>query len=329
MFNEGATVMIRERLSCPIVLACDEAYAMPLATALRSLVEANPGQAELELHVLTSEFSASARQKVLNSLPVGSVSIRWLPVDLQVFREFSTPDYISKMTYARLMIPYMFPENVQRILYLDADILVLGQLGPLWAVDLEGTVVGAVVDVHSPTHVNRLGLCASLRQGDSGAEVPLAINYFNAGVLLIDLPRWRQERISENALEYLLKHPETSLSDQDALNVACCGKWKELDARWNYYNHPRLGYGETQTEQWPSIVHFIGRYKPWAAATLSDNAAFYNNFRNRTEFFLTRYEITCHTVQRGWARLKRVLRQLGVKSLVDSCFKDIKPAHRA
>ena len=113
-------------MNSPIVLACDEKYAMPLATALRSIVDANCRNWPLEFHVLSEGFSAATREKVLLSLPERSASVRWVSVDLSPFKAFETISYISKMTYARFLISYILPTTVSRVLYLDVDILVMG-----------------------------------------------------------------------------------------------------------------------------------------------------------------------------------------------------------
>ena len=172
----------------------------------------------LEFYVLSSGITDRTRERVFSSLPTGSASITWLPVALDRFRKFRTISHISQVTYARLLIPLVLPTWVSRVLYLDADLLVLGALAPLWEMDTDGSVLGAVAD-HG---VNLL-----IDEGRaSGLGVPQVRDYFNAGVLLIDLDQWRQKQISEIALEYLERHPDSPYSDQDALNVACDGQWK-------------------------------------------------------------------------------------------------------
>ncbi len=289
------------RLPLPIVLACDEAYAMPLATTLRSIVEANQNSWPLDFHVLANGLSDNTQQKVLNSLPNGSATIRWVPVDLALFRKFSTLSYISKMTYARFVIPEIFPDCVSRVLYLDADILVLDDLQPLWEAPLEGFIVGAILD----------GLDSLIKRGEPGLDgVPRVREYFNAGVLLIDLQRWRKERISEKALEYLNQYPQSPYSDQDALNVACDGLWKKLDSRWNFqdfYEKKRLS--NMIPAQLPGIVHFVCNPKPWDPSMPNLNAAFYDAFRGRTCFARTPLDKLCDALQGYWHQLKDVLRQ--------------------
>lgn len=218
------------------------------------------------------------RTKVLNSLPLGSVSIQWVTVDSSLFREFETAEHVSKMTYVRLLIPQVFPSTVTRVLYLDTDLLVLADLGPLWATELHGAVVGAATD--------RWDL--RIRRREPGLEnVPLVRSYFNAGVLLIDLSNWRRERISEKAMGYMAQHPQTPFMDQDALNVACDGLWHPLESRWNVHSHFDLNVLGLAPEQRPAIIHFVGKAKPWYARIPNVNARLYDGFRSRTCFART------------------------------------------
>ena len=286
------------RMVRPIVMACDESYAMQLAIALRSAVDANRSGEPLDVYVLCDDFSSSMRQRVMNSLPEGSSVIRWVPVDLSPFEGFSTLPHISKMTFARFTIPRIFARDVGRVLYLDADILVLDDLGPLWETDLKGAVIGAVLD--------RI-LDPQIKARAPGLEkFPRVRDYFNAGVLLIDLDRWRKERISENALEYLGGHPDSPLADQDALNVTCDGRWTELGLRWNFYDHFKTAILQMPPAERPKIAHFTGQ-KPWKASALSVNADLYEIFRNRTRFARTRSDKLRDLGTRAWFRLRRHL----------------------
>lgn len=283
-----------------IVLACDEVYAMPLATTLRSIVEANRSGWPLDFHVLTDGFSEDARRKVHDSLPEGAASISWVPVGLELFRDFFTVPGVSKMTYARLLIPRVFPATVSRVLYLDTDILVLDDLRELWKTDLEGAIVGAVLD----------GVDPQLKGGKSGLEkVPRVRDYFNAGVLLIELDRWRKEQVSQRALEYLARYPRSPYMDQDGINVVCDGRWKQLDPRWNFQDHFRKRISDMDPSERPAIAHFVTSSKPWKPSSLSLNASFYDAFRRRTCFARTPWNKLRDVVQQVWARLKGVLRR--------------------
>lgn len=299
--GEGnAAVAYLGRTGPPLVLACDAGYAMPLATTLRSLVEANRAGWPLDVHVLAEAFSEEAKRRVARSLPPRSATIRWIPVDLGLFGQFSTPDHISRMTYARVVIPQAFPESVRRVVYLDADLLVLGDLRALWEADLGGAVVGAVLDE----------IDAQIKADKPGLEaMPRVRSYFNAGVLVIDLERWREERITERAIAYLAGHPRTPICDQDALNVACDGLWRPLDPRWNFQDHYETRLAALGPDRRPAIVHFVTSLKPWKPSSFSVNATFYDAFRSRTAYARTRAERVSDALRGEWCRTKRFLKR--------------------
>jgi lipopolysaccharide biosynthesis glycosyltransferase len=284
-----------------LVMASDGAYAMPLAIALRSIVESNQASPPIEVLLLCGDFPENARNKVLDSLPNTTASIRWVTINLELFERLSiVTAHVSKMTYARFLLPHILPDYDGKVLYLDPDILVLDDMGSLWETDLQGAVLGAVPDNLDP----------QIKHGKPGLEtIPRVRDYFNAGVLLIDLHRWREERVSERAMEYLALHPDSPYMDQDALNVVCDGLWKKLDPRWNFQQHINSRISEVAPEQKPGIIHFVTSLKPWQAQSLSLNAGLYDSYRSRTRFARTSRDNVRDMVTEAWYRLKRVLRQ--------------------
>lgn len=315
--------------SHPIVLACDERYAMPLATTVRSLVEANRSARPLQVIVLTTKFSEKTKRKVETSVAATEASFRWLNIDLSPFGNCSTLAYISKITYARLLLPYMLSESTKKALYLDADILVLDDLQALWETDLQEAVLGAVEDIDSPRHSRRLEVTAQRTTRKVPQENPSPrYAYFNAGVLLIDLERWREERISERAMEYLAQYPNTPYSDQDALNVVCSGRWKALDNRWNLQKLDHGARPGMSDSGRAAIVHFIWRNKPWDPTAFCASADFYEAYRNRTEFARTRIDRFFDAYRRRVALTKESLKRLETMYAIYGYLKEwwLKPA---
>jgi lipopolysaccharide biosynthesis glycosyltransferase/polysaccharide pyruvyl transferase WcaK-like protein len=305
----------------PIVMACDETYAMPLAVALRSAVEANRSGQPLEVHVLYDHFPSHIRQKVVDSLPEGSALIHWIPVDLREFEAFATLAHISsKLTFARFLIPSIFAEEVHRVLYLDPDLLVLDDLGPLWDMDLRGAVIAAALD---PQDANRKTRVPGANRFLDG--FPAVRDYFNAGVLVIDLDKWRKEHVSERALEYLRRNPNAFMADQDALNVVCDDCWTELGRRWNFCVPFTMAVAQIPLADRPGIAHFYGGQKPWNPCTLSVNANLYSSFRQRTRFARSPAERLRDFGARTWERFKRPLRETKPGQIV----RRLKPATRA
>ncbi|ANL44411.1 UNVERIFIED_ORG: lipopolysaccharide biosynthesis glycosyltransferase [Rhizobium esperanzae] len=290
----------KQRLG-PIVFAVDAAYAVPLATALRSVAENNQSVWPLDIHVIHEGIGEETKRLILESLPANSAIIQWHPIATLSFASgFSTRPGVSKMTFARILLPQFLPQTCDRALYLDGDILVLTSLEQLWNTDLGEAVIGAVPDYWLD---NPAGNGPGARGG------ALVKRYFNAGILLIDLAKWRNERISERSLDYLDRFPTTEYSDQDALNVACDGKWKILDRAWNFQFEPRQAIAGIALEQKAAIVHFVTNVKPWKSGSLSPNVAFYDAFRSRTRFALT-----------PWGRVRSGLRRAGSRLLARSAL---------
>ena len=315
------TTTARTTLNCPLILACDGGYAMPLATTIRSIVEANRRSWPLEIHILSNGFTEGAKGKIVDSQPVGSCSIHWTPVNLAGFAGFSTLPHISTMAYARLLIPSVLPAEACRALYLDADILVLDDLSPLCGFDLEGAVVGAVLDQRLDTHI-KLG-----NTSIGGLPLPRVRDYFNDGVMLIDVEKWRSGRIPERAIEYLERCPNTIYGDQDALNFACDGVWGKLDLRWNYYQIDlEKPLSEVAAPQLPGIVHFHGWSKPWDPGSLNVNAGFYDGFRSRTLFARTLSEKFLSVPIVMWSHAKKALKRSTTVSRVWERLHSLRPA---
>lgn len=183
-------------------------------------------------------------------------------VQYEDLKSFKTLAHIgSDSTYFRYFIPEIFPQNGNRpnnVLYLDCDLLVNGDLSALFDLNLADNYVAASTDfIAEYQYENYLGL-----QG----------NYFNAGVLLINLPLWQQDGICRKALD--LSHQivnKLECGDQDILNLLFQNRWRKLPRFYNYQvggdwafrNHPHLIDQSLPSGQVPLITHFNTQEKPW------------------------------------------------------------------
>ena len=141
-----------------------------------------------------------------------------------------------------------------KVLYLDVDIIVDGNISELWNTNIEEYVVAAVREESVEANEERLG-------------IPKNQKYFNAGVLLMNLKKIREEKFFEKIMNYLKKNYETILySDQDVLNAVFYNTWLELDEKWNYHNYfviRRNSKIELINLDTPRIIHYTGPIKPW------------------------------------------------------------------
>jgi len=249
---------------------------MPLATALRSLVDSNQENWPLSVYIMTDRFSDAGMEAVEGSLPPGSADLQWIMIDLQKFETFSTLEHISRLTFARLILDEYMPTTIQRVLYLDADLLVLKDLRPLWSSDMKGRCVVAVRDEWIDEVIK------GRINDDSGEHIPRVQIYFNAGVILIDLPIWRKQEIGMQAIQFLTNNPKTRYADQDALNVVLDGEWTPAGALWNFQGHISTRI-KSMTPR-PAIVHFITGAKPWLYEHSNPNESLFDSYRTRTRY---------------------------------------------
>ncbi|NRT17273.1 lipopolysaccharide biosynthesis glycosyltransferase [Hymenobacter sp. 9A] len=143
---------------------------------------------------------------------------------------------------------------MQRLLYIDVDTLVVGDLAGLATLDLGGKTVGAVTDRDMPVR--------------SDIGIDSVEQYFNSGVLLIDIAKWKAQRISEKALKIISEEPDLikGYPDQDALNMALRNDWYRLEAKYNVMRLyvpnevPKRRFEEFLKDQ--KIIHYNGK-KPW------------------------------------------------------------------
>ncbi len=292
---------------CPIVMACDERFAMPLATALRSLYENNKRHWPIQVHILTDRFSQDMRQRVSDSLPGGAADLRWVEADVELFRTYPLPQQFTPISLARLSIPQLFSGTARRVLYLDADLLVLGDLEELCNMDMGNAPIAAVIDscIDPDFKAGRI---------ERWPGVPKVENYFNSGVLLFDIDVCIRHELTRQAMDYLSTHKTSPYPDQNALNVACDRAWKVLDSRWNFQGHYLIptAVDKLPASQRPVIAHFITVNKPWTPGYRSVNARLYNHYRKRTRFRRSFSDIVIDVIEslRSRVRLRSRLRRV-------------------
>ena len=199
-------------------------------------------------------------RKSLRRFPNHSLSVKaFTPPADQILPLTATAHY-SLDTWTRLWVGDFFPQDVDRVLYLDGDIVIVGEVASLWSTDLEGALLGAVDIPGSQAGVTRHGL----RPEDG---------YFNAGVLLIDLAQWRTTGAMHETLKYVATYPDRVHDvDQDALNACFHARRKRLPYKWNviwpFFREPPtvdLPRSEIETiRKDVCIVHYNGASKPWS-----------------------------------------------------------------
>ncbi len=240
----------------PVVSAIDSSYALPLLVMLNSLREQLSSSAYRPvLYLMHRGLSPEVIESIskiveTHSLAAGAETLARLPRTNRFPPEAAYP----------LVLPELLPQHLDRVLFLDADTLVLDDLTKLWESPLGDHPMGAAQDTAIP-------YCGSPRGvKQEAAGIPGDAVYVNCGVLLIDLPLWRKRDVTRRAFDYLARAgSQVDLIHQEALNAVLWDDCAHLDRRWNVLAGLAGRIAEETPE--PGIVHFAGRFKPWRAPT--------------------------------------------------------------
>ena len=264
-----------------ICFASDDNYAPYLKVAIYSLLCNRNRERSYDIIILHKRISKEHQGEILGLVDGKSgVSIRFVNV-AEADRELQSDVgcyYAVETNYRLLLFSKLF-QNYRRMLYLDCDIIVTGDVGELFDVDLEGKSAAGVEDVgfrwlaytkraifldNKPYNV--LNYCTDvLGMKDPGS-------YVNAGVLLFDLEKCRQKVSFRDVVETL--HSRNFFyNDQDVLNILLEGNIKQVDCKWNYMNNIAF-YLECDRKEFRElyldlrredfrIILYISATKPW------------------------------------------------------------------
>ncbi len=244
-----------------IVIVATANYLWGAAVTVRSALEAC--STTLNVYVISVDLSLAEKQQLFNSWQTSNLGeIRFIDFDLERVNNFrSTLLVKSKSPYARFFIPE-YLSSVSRCIYLDTDLIVCSDLNQLQLLDLHGNSSACVIDGGIDTSQQQQRLREKLKLDNPR-------QYFNSGVIVMDLDAWRDQQIQSKALAIAQDNYDLlDQMDQDALNIVLAGDWLVLDPKWN------TSKGKANADFSDGIIHFLGKVKPWHA----DYAA---NFKDR------------------------------------------------
>lgn len=253
--------------------ASSDGYAQHLTVSMHSaLSRIDPARA-VRVFVLDGGLSPQSRARMLRSLGRAHprVSIEIVAPDTAMLADLPTDGRYPVAIYLPLLAPRLLPQDIEVALYIDSDVVVTEDISQLFSRDLAPRALWAVRDNAVDVNLERL------KTGFPDVRFPGDAQYINTGVLLMNLPLWRRERIAERTLAVLRDHPEQCVwKNQDALNVALAGDWGLLPDRWNNrlrgytWAFPHLA----NAEDGEGILHFCGHRKPWRGWCLKDQMYF-------------------------------------------------------
>jgi len=271
--------------TAPVVVVCaaDDRYAMPLGVMLESLSSHANSLRRIDVCIIDCGISESARSRI-NEQARPNLHFHWRASNRSPDIGDPSWGHVSGATYERLIIEEYLPDDTTVALWLDCDLLVLDDITALFQRPLNGHTVCAVRDPFVQYVSSPFGVYNWRELGLTNTNP-----YFNAGVMLINMVRWRASEVASHALQHIQRYgKKVYFNDQEALNAVIGDNWMTLDDRWNCSTNPFHAKKQNLGSDQPAIIHFAGRIKPWEVPDLGATQDLYFQYLDKTSWRGTR-----------------------------------------
>ncbi|HDR1434445.1 TPA: glycosyltransferase family 8 protein, partial [Pasteurella multocida] len=237
-----------------------------LVVAIKSII--NHNEKGISFYIFDLGIKDENKRNINDVVSSYGSEVNFIAVNEKEFESFPVQiSYISLATYARLKAAEYLPDNLNRIIYLDVDVLVFNSLEMLWNVDVNNFLTAACYDSFIENEKSEHKKSISMSDKEY---------YFNAGVMLFNLDEWRKMDVFSRALDLLAMYPNQMIyQDQDILNILFRNKVCYLDCRFNFmpnqlerikqYHKGKLSnlHSLEKTTMPVVISHYCGPEKAW------------------------------------------------------------------
>lgn len=300
-----------------IVLASDDNFVQHCAVTMLSVLRNNRN---VQFYLLTEGLSSENATYLSELVSSYEGKLEIINVPSSVVQEFPMPkmasEHISIATYYRLLIPSLLSKQINKVLYLDCDMVILGSLEALWETNISEFALGVVYQSLGWSDYN---------QSWERLSIPREEGYFNAGMLLMNLDYLREIGFVDTAIRFINERYSRILShDQDVLNALLYDKVIPLSPKWNYlsiflnknileasFPAKFLSYlNEISAPDFsPIIVHFVSKPKPWDYGCENPYRKYYYEFLQLTKWkgFKPPFRLKLYIRNVVYPRLVRIL----------------------
>jgi lipopolysaccharide biosynthesis glycosyltransferase len=278
-----------------ITLAFDDNYWAPAYTVMRSICLGSAQRQNMVFHLLHLPLADEHRRDLEAITSEFGATLVWYDLsDNALFNEFvrelPTSTKWPKVVYARLLVGTLLPPDIERLIYLDCDMLVRDPIEQLYGLDMEGHPLAAVRDSVAPFIVGKRDM--RLNRDLFEYSDP----YFNSGMMLIDLQAWRQIDMAARVRQFATDGVMQRLYyDQDMLNLIFRNNWLQLPWRWN-----TIDANAAHEAMNPAILHYTFVDKPWGITAGIRRATAYARFYRHVMTNELFYRFARHRWQRWW-----------------------------
>lgn len=266
-----------KNLQIPVFFACDDNYIPFLGVALSSMKENANKNYRYRIIVLNEGLKENNKKRI-SRLADHIFSIEYVDIGPKVSMlrkdlSLRLRDYYSVAIYYRMFIPGLFPE-LDKALYLDGDIVVVGDISELYLTDIDDALVAAINDrlvTDTPEFVRYVEDAVGIK----------ASEYFNSGVLVMNLKEFRRQNIEKQFVDLLLRHNFDSVCpDQDYLNILCRHAKVMMPIGWNKMPLPDHNFDKSTLK----LCHYNSFEKPWRHDGVLFGDVFWDR-AEKTEFY--------------------------------------------
>ena len=257
----------------PVFMAVDDGYIPFLGVALKSVIENSSKGNKYEIKILYTKVSEENKNKI-KAYETENVSIEFVDLSSKLHEiedKLYTRNYFSNTTYFRLFIPELYPEY-DKAVYIDSDTVTLADIADLYNTDMGDNLIAGIPD----------GAVQVIPVFQEYVEKVVGVidynNYFNAGIIVMNLKALREYKFQEKFLYMLGKIKFEVAQDQDYMNRLCKGRVKLLGFEWN--RMPAMGKREGTI----NLVHYNLGCKPWCFDDVLYQEYFWK-YAKKTEFY--------------------------------------------
>lgn len=298
-----------------IATSTDNNYVDYCGVLFLSILE-NKSNENICFHLLESDVYPDKLEALKKLVESFEQKIHFYPINKETFEKcpIRFSDHVSKAAYYRLILPELI-QDVDKILYLDCDIVVTGSLFPLWNINMENKAIAGILDGKTgDIHIyNRL-------------RYPVAEGYINSGVLVINAKLWREKKYSTMCLQTIADNPDQfKFHDQDCINymfhdskILCPIRYNLQDTFLRDECNLMIEYSYfkeiEEARKSPIVIHYSGQVKPWICYCQHPQRALFMEYYKK---YTGKDLPIIDTQKRNYIYyLKKIIKFFGLKNLI-------------
>ena len=273
-----------------VFLAVDKNYLPHFTVTLTSMLENNKDLDIRPFVVHDLEDTHPLDEIATFFQQTYQTTLNFITVDNSIFDNFQITMYISKASYFRLLFADIIPPDVKCGLYIDCDTVVTGSLNELTTLSFKDNIKGTEYSLLGVSDANEAVETIRMKKINIHTHM-----YFNAGVLFINLEKWRNDKVSAKLITVAKEYKEhLQWWDQDVLNIFFCNQCGRMNSTFNTFPGQKLS-------TLPAVIHFTGSSKPWHYFDEHKYKAMYWKYLKLTPFKNEKFEkITVRKVYRKY-----------------------------